>query len=31
MYERDYAFRMNIVEEIIEIRSCTAAFNEEHD
>ena len=22
MYKRDYAFRMNVVEEIFEIRSC---------
>ena len=28
MYKRDYAFRMNVMQEIFEIRSCIALFTE---
>jgi len=28
MYKRDYAFRMSVMEEIFEIRSCIALFTE---
>jgi len=29
VYKRDYAFRMNVMEEIFEIRSCIVTINRE--